>query len=73
MKIEAPQVQAQILGGGSYPGYRCPITGEFVTSRKRRRDIMAEHNVIEAGDTSSAQRERKARVLESTNGTGTSE
>lgn len=50
-KIVAPMVQAQILGGGSCPGYKCVVTGEYVTSRKRRREIMAQHNLIEKGDS----------------------
>lgn len=48
--IEAPMVQAIILGGGSCPGYQCPITNEYVTSRKRRKEIMKENRVVEAGD-----------------------
>lgn len=30
-------------------GYRDVVTGEFVTSRKRRREIMKQHDLIEAG------------------------
>lgn len=40
---------APILGGGDFPGYNCPETGEYVTSRKRRRDILRENNLQEAG------------------------
>jgi len=40
---------APVLGGGAMPGYQCPITDKFVTSRRERRNIMAEHNVDEAG------------------------
>ncbi len=47
--IEATMVNAMILGGGSYPGYKCSVTGEYVTSRKRRTDIMKEHNLVECG------------------------
>lgn len=43
-------IQAQILGGGDCPGYQCPITNEFVTSRRRRREIMKENHVVESGD-----------------------
>lgn len=49
-KIIAPMIQAQILGGGDCPGYQCPITNEFVTSRRRRREIMKENHVVESGD-----------------------
>ena len=44
-----PPMIAPILGGGSMPGYKCPVTDTFVTSRKQRREIMAEHNLIEKG------------------------
>lgn len=30
-------------------GYRCIVTGEYVTSRRRRREIMKEQNIVEAG------------------------
>lgn len=73
LKITATQIQAQILGGGSHQGYLCPVSGEWVTSRARRREIMKEHDLIEAGDTSSRQRERKARVMEATKGSMTSD
>lgn len=66
--IEAPQIQAQILGGGTTPGYLCPVTGEYVTSRNRRRDIMKEYDLIEASEPS----DRKEKMLEATNGTGVS-
>lgn len=38
-----------VLGGGSFQGYVCPVTSKFVTSRKERRNIIAEHNLIEKG------------------------
>ncbi len=41
---------APILGGGDFQGYKCPVTDEWVTSRRQRRNIMAEHNLIETGD-----------------------
>ena len=44
-----PTMIAPVLGGGNFPGYKCPITDEFVTSRKRRREIIAENNIIEKG------------------------
>lgn len=68
LRITGTQIQAQILGAGTYSGYRCPITDEYVTSRKRRREIMKEHNLVEAGDSSPEQRQRKSRVLDATNG-----
>jgi len=66
--FEAPQIQAQILGGGSLHGYKCPITDKWVTSRRERRNIMAEHNVIEAGDSSKSNHREK--MIANTNGSG---
>lgn len=43
-KIIVPtQVQPQM------PEYTCLVSGEVVTSRKRRKEIMKEHNLIEKG------------------------
>jgi len=49
-RITPAMVQAQILGGGKCPGYQCVVTNEFVTSGKRRREIFAQHNLVERGD-----------------------
>lgn len=46
--IIPPQI-APVLGGGSIPGYKCPVTGKFVTSRKERREIMKRNNLVEKG------------------------
>ena len=46
--IVPPMVQP-ILGGGNFPGYRCPVTDQWVTSRQQRRNIIAEHGLIEKG------------------------
>ena len=40
---------APVLGGGGFPGYKCPITDKFVTSRKERKEIMAKRGVVETG------------------------
>lgn len=48
LKIMPTMVQDP-LGGGANPGYDCPVTGEHVTSRKRRREIMRENNLVETG------------------------
>lgn len=45
-----PTQIAPVLGGGDFPGYVCPVTDKFITSRRERRNIMAEHNLIEKGD-----------------------
>lgn len=46
--IVAPMIQP-VLGGGNNPGYKCVVTGEWVDSRKKRREIMKEHNLVEKG------------------------
>ena len=51
MKLQIMPTQiAPVLGGGDFPGYMCPVTDTFVTSRKKRKNIMAEHDLIEKGD-----------------------
>ena len=42
-----PTQIANILGGSAFPGYQCIVTDKYVTSRKERRNIMAEHNLVE--------------------------
>lgn len=46
LKIVGTMLQP-VMGGGDFPGYQCPVTDEFVTSRKRRKEIMKEHNLVE--------------------------
>lgn len=42
--------------------YRCPATGEGVTSWKQRREIMRRHNLVDLSDAPAAkQREREAK------------
>jgi len=51
MKLSIQPTQLQpVLGGGDFPGYQCPVTDKFVTSRKERKEIMKRHNLIEKGD-----------------------
>jgi len=38
------------MGGGDFPGYQCPVTEEFVTSRRKRKYIMDSNNLVEVGD-----------------------
>ena len=45
-----PTQLAPVLGGGDFPGYMCPVTDEFITSRRKRKYVMDEHNLVEAGD-----------------------
>ncbi len=72
LEITATQVST-VLGGGAMQGYKCPITGNWVTSRKQRREIMARHGLVEAGDSTTKGRERKEQMLANTNGTGVSD
>ena len=44
--IRAPMIQP-VLGGGDFQGYDCPVSGQFVNSRKQRREIMSEHRLSE--------------------------
>ena len=61
-----------VLGGGSFQGYKCPVTDQWVTSRQQRRNIMAEHNLVEAGDATKSSRDRHEKMMHATNGTGVS-
>ena len=50
MKLMIVPVMIQpVLGGGSFQGYKCPITDQFVTSRKQRKEIMKSHGLEEKG------------------------
>ena len=44
-----PTMLQPVLGGGDFPGYKCVVTDKFVSSRKQRREIMKEHDLIERG------------------------
>ena len=46
-QIITPTQIAPILGGGQLPGYQCPVTGKYITSRNQRREIMKQHNLVE--------------------------
>lgn len=39
----------RVFGAHDMAGYHCPVTDEFVTSRKRRKQIMKEHGLEEVG------------------------
>ena len=47
--VIVPPMLQPILGAGSNPGYKCVVTGEWVDSRRKRREIMKEHNLVEKG------------------------
>lgn len=39
----------RVFGAHDMEGYHCPVTDEYVTSRKRRREIIRENNLEECG------------------------
>lgn len=47
-----------VMGAADFPGYHCPVTGGFVDSRVKRKEIMKRHGLEEAGDDSPARRKR---------------
>jgi putative FmdB family regulatory protein len=49
MVITPVNINGAFLGSAKNPGYKCPITEQWVSSKKQRRNIMAQHNVIECG------------------------
>lgn len=46
--ITGGQGFTRVMGAADNPGYKCVVTGEYVTSKRRRREIMAEHSLVEA-------------------------
>jgi putative FmdB family regulatory protein len=49
IQVIIPPNIAPILGGGNNPGYHCVVTDQWVDSKRKRREIMKEHNLVEAG------------------------
>lgn len=50
--ITPPAVDRSFLGSTNMPGYKCVVTDEYVTTKKRRREIMAERGLEEAAPLS---------------------
>jgi putative FmdB family regulatory protein len=48
-QIIVPTNIAPIIGGGNFPGYKCPVTDQWIDSRKKRREIMKRHDLVEKG------------------------
>lgn len=46
IEIQAPMMATV----DNMPAYECPVTGQYVTSRKQRNEIMRRHDLVEAGD-----------------------
>lgn len=46
-KIITPVSFTPVMGGFDNPGYRCPVTDQWVDSKRKRRSIMDEHNLVE--------------------------
>jgi putative FmdB family regulatory protein len=38
---------ASFLGSHRNPGYKCPVTNEWVESKRKRLNIMAKHDLVE--------------------------
>lgn len=49
--ITGGQGFTNVYGGGDFPGYMCPVTDQWVDSRRKRKEIMKRHNL---GEHSSA-------------------
>ena len=49
LSIQPTQI-APVLGGGGFQGYVCPVTSEWVTSRRKRKYITESNNLVEVGD-----------------------
>lgn len=47
MIITPVRINAAFLGSSRNEGYRCPVTQEWVDTKKRRMEIMTEHNLRE--------------------------
>ena len=60
LSIQPTQIQP-VMGGSAFPGYMCPVTDTYVTSRRKRRYIMDSNNLIEVGDRKPS-KERAART-----------
>lgn len=45
----APMVDDAWLGSTKNPGYHCVVADEWVSTKKRRREIIAERGLIEKG------------------------
>lgn len=47
-KIITPVMfNAGFLGSHRNPGYQCPVTNEWVESKRKRLNIMAKHDLVE--------------------------
>lgn len=49
LKISGGSGFTPVLGGGGFQGYRCPVTDQWVHSKRQRRRIMDEHGLVEKG------------------------
>ncbi len=66
LSIQPVQI-APVLGGGDFQGYMCPVTDTFITSRRKRKYVMDEHNLIETGDVAPSKK-RTQQTEDSANG-----
>lgn len=47
--ITPVEFKAAFLGSVNNPGYMCPVTEQYVSTNRQRRNIIAEHGLIEKG------------------------
>lgn len=47
--ITKVEVNGYFLGSANNPGYMCPVSDTWVSSKRQRRDIMDKHNLLEKG------------------------
>lgn len=45
--ITAVMFNAGFLGSYRNQGYQCPVTNDWVDTKRKRKNIMAEHNLVE--------------------------
>jgi putative FmdB family regulatory protein len=60
-KIITPVNFTPVMGGHDNPGYHCPVTDQWVDSKRKRRSIMDEHDLVELpkGSTDGLRKSRK--------------
>jgi hypothetical protein len=47
MRITGGQGFTAVMGAADNPGYMCPVTDQWVDSKRKRKEIMVEHDLRE--------------------------
>lgn len=47
LKITGGTGFGAVMGAADFPGYQCPVTDQWVDSKKKRREIMKTHDLRE--------------------------